>query len=380
MDFCHHSGYYNRVMMLVPARTQTARETAFILFVNWIRIYGLFTGLQSDGQANFVSALMAAVLSLFGVRATTVSALDQTGTAAKSERANQYVRKITDIMEANGDATNEDSLRMYWTMAEIQANHIQCYVGHSNYEMCFGKGPLTILDLLTQDNVPTEFKAAGIGDSAELDTNFYETLRARVTDLTQWDIEQVDERSREALVQKDIDQSAARSTLFKMQVGDTISYGGRSVTTQTLIGPPGTPTTAEIELPDKSLKKVRYDTLRPIGIPRPALQFPCPRPMEKGKFIFYADADEVLGARVEDATEDKLTVHCYAANEKATIWLPLWKLNTGKTVRKANTEDNTELQLKQIRRTSILAVGTLTPRGFLTPEFREALRAQGFAV
>ena len=368
------------VMMLVPARTQTARETAFILFVNWIRIYGLFTGLQSDGHANFVSALMAAVLSLFGVRATTVSAPDQKGTAAKSERANQYVRKITDIMEANGDATNEDSLRMYCTMAEIQANHIQCNAGHSNYEMCFGKEPLTIFDLLTQGNVPTGFKAAGTGDSAELDTEFYETLRARVTDMTQWDIEQADERSREASVQKDIDQSAARSTLFQMQVGDTVSYEGRSVTILKLTGPPRTPITAEIELPDRTTKKVRYDTLRPIGIPRPVLQFPCPRPMEKGKFIFYADADEVLGATVQSATEDELTVHCHAANEKATTWLPLWKLEDGKTVRKAKADDNTEPQLKQIRRTSILAVGTLTPRGFLTAEFREALRAQGFAV
>ena len=282
--------------------------------------------MQSDGHPNFISALMAAVLSLFGVRATTVSAPDQKGTATKSERANQYVRKITDIMEANGDATNEDSLRMYCTMAEIQANHIQCNAGHSNYEMCFGKEPLTIFDLLTQGNVPTGFKTAGTGDSAELDTDFYETLRARVTDLTQWDIEQADERSREASVQKDIDQSAARSTLFQMQVGDTVSYEGRSVTILKLTGPPGTPITAEIELPDRTTKKVRYDTLRPIGIPRPVLQFPCPRPMEKGKFIFYADADEVLGATVQSATEDKLTVHCHAANEKATTWLPLWKL------------------------------------------------------
>ena len=50
------------VIMLVPAITHTARETAFILFVNWIRIYGLFTGLQSDGHANFVSTPMAVVL------------------------------------------------------------------------------------------------------------------------------------------------------------------------------------------------------------------------------------------------------------------------------------------------------------------------------
>ena len=306
---------------------------------------------------------MAAVLSLFGVRATTVSAPGQ-----------------KDIMETNGDATNEDSLRMYCTMAEIQANHIQCQAGHSNFEMCFGKEPLTIFDLLTQGNAPVEFKAAGTGDSAELDTNFYETLKARVTDLTRWDIELTDERSREASIQKDIDQSAARSTFFQMQVGDTVSHEGRSVTIRKLTGPPETPITAEIELPDKVLKKVRYDTLRPIGIPRPVLQFPCPRPMEKGKFIFYADADEVLGATVEDATEDKLTVHCHAANEKATTWLPLWKLDTGKTVRKAKADDGTEPHLKQIRRTSILAVGTLTPRGFLTPEFRGALRAQGFAV
>ena len=53
----------------------------------------LFTGLQSDGHPNFISALMAAVLAPFGVRATAISAPDQkdTVTAAKSERANQYV-------------------------------------------------------------------------------------------------------------------------------------------------------------------------------------------------------------------------------------------------------------------------------------------------
>ena len=123
------------VMMLVPARTQTTKETAFILFVNWSLIYGLFTGLQSDGHPDFVSALMEAVLSLFGVRATKVSAPDQ-----------------NDIMEANGNATNEDSLLMYCTMAEIQAKHVQCNAGHSNYEMCF------------------EFKTAGAVDNAERDT------------------------------------------------------------------------------------------------------------------------------------------------------------------------------------------------------------------
>ena len=165
-----------------------------------------------------------------------------------------------------------------------------------------------------------------------------------------------------------------------MQVNDTVSFEGKAVTIRALTGPPETPVTAEIELPDKAIKKVRYDTLRPIGIPRPVLQFPCSRPMEKGKFVFYADADEVLGAVVADATEDKLTVHCYAANEKATTWLPLWELGNGDLVRKAKEGDGTGPHLKQIRRTSILAVGTLTPRGFLTAEFREALRAAGFAV
>ena len=165
-----------------------------------------------------------------------------------------------------------------------------------------------------------------------------------------------------------------------MQVGDTVSYGGRTATIKKLTGPPETHITAKIELPDKALKKVRYDTLRPIGIPTPVLQFPCPRPMEKGKFVFYADADEVLGATVESATEDKLTVHCHAANNKATTWLPLLKLDAGKTIRKAKAEDGTEPYLMEIRRTSILAVGTLPQKRFLTPKFREALRAQGFAV
>jgi hypothetical protein len=246
--------------------------------------------------------------------------------------------------------------------------------------MCFGKEPLTVFDLVTRGNEPITFTAAGTGDSAELDTAFYEQLKARVTDLTRWDIEQQDERSRGASIQKDIDQRAARATFFQMQVNDVVSYGGKAVTIKKLTGPPETPVTAEIELPDKEMKKVRYDTLRPIGIPRPVLQFPCSRPMEKGKFIFYADAEAVLGATVTSAAEDKLTVHCHAANDKATTWLPLWKLGNGDRIRKAKKSDGSEPHLKVVRRTSILAVGTLTPRGFLTPEFREALRAAGFAV
>ena len=110
------------------------------------------------------------------------------------------------------------------------------------------------------------------------------------------------------------------------------------------------------------------------------MPFPCSSPMEKGKFIFYADADDVLGAKVTDAAEDELTVHCHAANDKATTWLPLWKLDNGDIIRKTKESDGTEPHLKVIRRTSILAVGTLTPSEFLTPEVQEALIAAGFAV
>ena len=62
-----------------------------------------------------------------------------------------------------------------------------------------------------------------------------------------------------------------------------------------------------------------------------------------------------------------------------TTWLPLWKLDNGDVIRRARG-DGFEPHLKMFRRASIFAIGTLTPRGFLTPEFREALRAAGFAV
>ena len=136
-------------LQLVPVRSQTARETVFLLLVNWIRVYGIPLGMQSDGHANFVSALMKAALSMFGVRDQMVSAPNQKGTAAKSEKTNQYVRKIIDIMVANGDATNEDSLRQYCAIAEMQANQLQCIAGHTSYKLCFGKTPRTILDLVT---------------------------------------------------------------------------------------------------------------------------------------------------------------------------------------------------------------------------------------
>ena len=165
-----------------------------------------------------------------------------------------------------------------------------------------------------------------------------------------------------------------------MQVNNMISYESKAVTIKELTGPPETTVTTEIELPEREIKKVRYDTLRPIGMPRPMLQFQCLRSMEKGKLAFYADADEVLGATIIKAAEDKLIVHCHAANEKATTWLPLWKLDNGDMIRRTKASDGAEPHLKIIRRTCILAVGKLTPRGFLTPEFREGLRAAGFVV
>ena len=109
----------------------------------------------------------------------------------------------------------EDSLRTYFAMAEIHAYRIQCKAGHTHFEMCFGKEPLTVFDLVTGGNMPITFTAAGTGDSAELDTVFYEQLKARVIDLTRWDIEQQDERSRGAAIQKDIDKRAARATFSR---------------------------------------------------------------------------------------------------------------------------------------------------------------------
>ena len=80
-------------------------------------------------------------------------------------------------MEANGDATNEDSLRMYCAMAEIHANHIQCKAGHTNFEMCFGKEPLTVFDLVTQGNEPITFTAPKLDKTAEHVTVVYNIAR-----------------------------------------------------------------------------------------------------------------------------------------------------------------------------------------------------------
>ena len=89
---------------------------------------------------------MKALFDLLGIGQDNpiISAPSQKGTAAKSERANQYVRKIVDLMIANGDASNEDALRMYCVIQEMMANHIQTEAGHTNFEMCFGQQPSAV--------------------------------------------------------------------------------------------------------------------------------------------------------------------------------------------------------------------------------------------
>ena len=362
-------------LQLVPARSQTARETVFLLLVNWIRVYGIPLGIQSDGHANFVSALMKAALSMFGVRDQMVSAPNQKGTAAKSERANQYVRKIIDIMVANGDATNEDSLRQYCAIAEMQANQLQCIAGHTSYELCFGKTPRTILDLVTHapgdSGAPPEF-------AAQDDTEFYKQLSKRCTDLTAWDIELQDERSRDTTLQKDLDYTSGRTTLFRMDVGDTVSHHGKSVTLMRLSGPEEAAVTARIRHADGSELTVRYDTLRPLGIPRPVLQFPCSRPMQKGLFVFFQDEDDgILGATILQSGEEELTVQMHEMNTNRTTWLPLWQRSGQRPKKNKVCPHGSKPLERTITRTQIVTCGQLTKGYFLTQELREALRSTG---
>jgi hypothetical protein len=368
---------------LLPARSQTTRETAYLLLVGWIRIYGIPRAIHADGA--YGTALMKALFDLLGIGQDNliISAPSQKGTAAKSERANQYVRKIVDLMIANGDASIEDALRMYCVIQEMMANHIQTEAGHTNFEMCFGQQPRTILDMVTNHN--QTYAAAGEGATAALDTAFYEQLSARCRDLVQWDIEMQDERSREATLQKDLDYQTQRSTLFCMDVGDTVSYGSKKVELMSLSGPADAAVTAVILLDDGTEKKVRYDTLRPLGIPRPVLNFKCMRPMQTGAFVFFqleddADIEEIVGGTIVESTEDTITVHMHTANAANTTWLPVWTNADEDEVRSKACPTSHTPMLHDLQRDKVLAQGALTKGYFLNQNLKEALRTMGLGV
>ena len=170
-----------------------------------------------------------------------------------------------------------------------------------------------------------------------------------------------------------------------MDVGDTVSYQGKKVELMSLSGPADAAVTAVILLDDDTRKKVRYDSLRPLGIPRPVLNFKCMRPMQTGSFVFFqldedADIEEIVGGTITESTEDTVTIHMHRANSANTTWLPVWINTNEDEVRSKVCPDSHTPMLHDLQRDKVLAQGALTKGYFLNQNLKEALRTMGLGV
>ena len=361
---------------LAPAKTKTARETAYLLFTQWIKIYGVPLVICSDADAGYVGNVMKHVTAMLGIRNHQASARAQKGTAAHSERANSYVRKAERSMIAAGNASTPEQVHMYMAMGEIMANQQTTREGHTTHERLFGQTPLTVMDLIAPTAFPTE--GGGGEGMGELDSKFIKSIADCTRRLIDMRVITADARARDAALEADVTRACGRSTFFDIRPGDTVSYSGNAHELIELNGPENEPITAIIKSNTGKTKKVQYTSLRPLGIPRPALSIPMIGDVPDHRFIL-ADRDDEICAGIAICTLDdfSIKVHIHEANIQMNRWVPLWQPQEGTPIRVKKQPKDHSQYTEIIFRNEIECVGSITVGGVLSMNLQTYLENQG---
>ena len=365
-------------MALAAAVDKTARCTAYLLFITWIRVYGIPRILQSDSDAGYRSEVMKLVCGYLGIKVHDTSARAQKGTAAKAERANAYVRRMERIMTANGQVS-ASHLHMYMAAVEITANQQNEWLGHSSHERLFAQRPVTVVDLIA----PGAFPEVNTSDThlASDDAAWIKFFASRAKDMHMQRFESADERARNVSLDRDMTVDASTSTIFDLRPGDKVSYGGESYLLEQLHGPPGEPITAVIRMGDNQTRKVRYATLRPLATARPLIRLPFITPCDTGAFLIYEAGDELVAfGKVISQDQQDIRVHVYESNSQGSRWHALYELTDGSikpfTSMKQPPADATP-HVDTTKADAVLAMGEISVSGALSKELHEARRAIG---
>ena len=367
-------------LALAPADNKSATMTAYLLLIYWIRVYGIPKVLQSDADRGYCSDVMKVVSALLGIKAHDVSAKGQKGKAAQSERANAHVRKVETMMLANGHLSKAH-LHMYLAMGEIKANQINEQGGHTSFERVFAQAPTTVIDLIAPGAFPP---LEGAGPMNEEDSQWIKIFAQHAKDLHLCRNEVMDERARNATLDRDASISMSMATMFDLRPGDNVSYEGDKHKLLSVHGPEGEPITAMIEIEGKRPRKVRYSTLRPMSTARPIIRLPFISEIQEGAFVVseLGDNDGALRfGKVTAVSNDELTTQEWRPNENRSRWHAVYTLADGEEARvthKGTPPPDSTPVLVNVPRLTVLTVGNLTTAGALTAELKDALRALGY--
>ena len=114
-----------RVGVFCAAMSQSAEETARLLFEYWIPYYGVPDLLITDPHSGFASDVMIEIQRIAGIKQHDKAAARAKERVAIVERSNELLRAVLDDGFAKGDINSVADFKLYLSFGMQQRNFIQ---------------------------------------------------------------------------------------------------------------------------------------------------------------------------------------------------------------------------------------------------------------
>ena len=352
------------------ADTQTAGETARLLFTRWIRYRSCPRMIITDGHPHFVGEVLKCLRKLMGIAAHDVAAPRAKGKVALVEAKHRPLSEVLADGFAKGDIRCRDDLEMYLASAVMRVNQTAHAGRVSPFHLMHGQPPVHVrtLTMQTSDEMPKEL--------AEDDQKLAKMIKYHVDALMQHELACRDEEARDNIAKRLANQPHSGYTQFELKEGDKVSHKGRSYKLVKKTGYGAKTVTATLETADGKTKRVRFDELRPLANPRPVKYISEGRQAVAGEMVFFDTDEGVTAGLVLTVKGSELIVHRLEPNESVRVWLPLWRSVDDETlIRKKKQPSGAEPLTITVQQKDVLLTGTISVTGHLAEETRKALKA-----
>jgi hypothetical protein len=351
------------------AEDLTAMETARIIYTRWIRYISTPRMMISDGAAAYTGQVMKCLLQLMGIKEHDISAPRAKGKVSIVEAKNKPLSEVLADGFSKGDITSRADLDMYLAAAVIRVN--QCGTANriTPYHIWHGQPPVLTRTLATERGAVKIPKELTVQESKLLNT-----IKRHTSELLEMDLQVRDEEARNNYAKRAATQPQTGYTKFKINIGQEISYDGKSAKlTSTTGASEDQPVTAVITMADGKTKKVKYTEIRPAATPRPVHRLP--KSVNTGSMVFYDDKEGVRAGKAVEVNNDKITLQQFIPNETNRVWLPDWRLEDNETKQTGEQPKGARPELVKIRPTKVIATGQLKKSGHLTAPLIKTLTA-----
>ena len=359
------------------ADTQTASETARLLYTRWIRYRSCPRMIITDGHPNFVGGVMKCMRKLMGIAEHDVAAPRAKGKVALVEAKHRPLSETLADGFAKGDITCREDFDMYLASAVMKVNQ-NAHPGRvSPFHLERGQPPVHVrtmaMDTAQGAEIPEELTAG--------DKKLASQIKYHVDALLHHELACRDEEARDNVAKRLANQPHSGYTKFELKEGDKVSHKGKAYTLTQKTGYGSKTVTGTLTDKAGKVKRVRFDELRPVATPRPAKYISEGRRADIGELVFFDTDEGVTAGKVTAVKGDKLTVQRMESNDTARVWLPLWQTVDEQTIiRKKKQPAGAEQLLMTVKQTDVLLTGEVSETGHLADKTRKALKAMMLAA